>query len=153
MELLPCPPAGDNDSCIIDVNSFRLDTNHVNTNRWNLHYDKSKTYDEVGAGCILVDPNKKKYLISFPLEFKCTNNPAEYEELIICLKKFINLKVEGLKSISDMRLLPNMYVILFTVFHLILRTTNRKYDDCSLLLKLLILNHYQELICCSIYFS
>ena len=61
---------------------------------WTLYYDGSKTHDGAGAGCILLDPHKNKFLISCRLEFQCTNNTAEYEALILGLKKALDLKVK-----------------------------------------------------------
>jgi ribonuclease HI len=42
---------------------------------------------ESGVGCILIDPEQHKTLISYHLEFKCTNNTTEYEALVQGLKK------------------------------------------------------------------
>jgi ribonuclease HI len=53
------------------------------------------------AGCILIDPEKHKTLISFYLEFKCTNNTVEYDALVQGLKKFIDLKVRCLRVFGD----------------------------------------------------
>ena len=54
---------------------------------WTLYYDRSKKHDGAGAGCILLDPQKNKFLISCQLEFQCTNNIAEYETLVLDSKK------------------------------------------------------------------
>lgn len=59
---------------------------------WTLYYDGSKTHDGAGAGCILLDPQKNKFLISCWLEFQCTKNTAEYEALVLGLKKALDLK-------------------------------------------------------------
>ena len=41
----------------------------------------------VGAGCMLIDPKGSKWMISYRLEFQCTNNIVEYEALVQGLKK------------------------------------------------------------------
>ena len=40
-----------------------------------------------GAGCMLIDPKGSKWMISYRLEFQCTNNIVEYEALVQGLKK------------------------------------------------------------------
>lgn len=66
-----------------------------------LYYDGSKNHDGAGATCVLVDPKGNRFLISCRLEFQSTNNAAEYEALILGLKKAIDLKVDRLKVIRD----------------------------------------------------
>ena len=44
---------------------------------------------------------KKKHFLSCRLEFKCTNNTAEYEALVQGLKKPIELKVKNLKVYGE----------------------------------------------------
>lgn len=68
---------------------------------WTLYYDGSKTHDGAGVGCILLDPQKNKLLISCRLEFQCTNNTTEYEALILKLKKALDLKVKCLQVVGD----------------------------------------------------
>ena len=68
---------------------------------WILYFDGSKTLEGSGDGCVLIDPEKNKHFISCILEFKCTNNIAEYEELVQGLKKAIELKVKNLKVYGD----------------------------------------------------
>ena len=54
---------------------------------WTLYYDGSKTHDGAGARCILLYPQNNKFLTSCQIEFYCTNSTAEYEALILGLKK------------------------------------------------------------------
>ena len=54
-----------------------------------------------GAGYVLIDPKKNKHFLSCRLEFECTNNTAEYEALVLGLRKAIELKVENLKVYGD----------------------------------------------------
>lgn len=68
---------------------------------WTLYFDRSKTKEGAGVGCVLIDPKKTKTLITCRLEFKCTNNMVEYEALIQGLKKAIDLGVKDLKECRD----------------------------------------------------
>ena len=54
-----------------------------------------------GAGCVLIDPKNDKHVLSYRLEFECTNNTAEYEALVQGLRKAIEFKVENLKVYGD----------------------------------------------------
>ena len=93
----------------IDCNIVNLFTNVGNdTNQtyledrfWILYFDGSKTQEGSGAGCILIDPEKKKHFLSCRLEFECTNNTIEYEALVQGLKKTIELNVKKLKVFGD----------------------------------------------------
>ena len=66
-----------------------------------MNFDESKTKDGSGAGCVLIDPNNKKHLISSRLEFECTNNVVEYEALMLGLQKSIRLNMVTLKVVGD----------------------------------------------------
>jgi ribonuclease HI len=68
---------------------------------WSMFFDGSKTQEGVRAGCVLIDPEQCKTLISCHLEFECTNNTAEYKALVQGLKKAIDLKVKYLKVFGD----------------------------------------------------
>ena len=48
-----------------------------------------------------MDPKKNKFLISCYLEFQWNNNIVGCKELILALKKAIDLKIECLKVIHD----------------------------------------------------
>ena len=58
---------------------------------WILKFDGSSTEKSVGAGIIIISPKGMKTTISFNLAFKCTNNQAEYEALVIGLEILIEL--------------------------------------------------------------
>lgn len=66
-----------------------------------LYFEGSRSNDGVGVGCILVNINGKKTMLSYRLEFKCTNNVAEYEAFIQGLQKVINLDVKFLNFFGD----------------------------------------------------
>ena len=68
-------------------------------------FDGSKTLEGSGAGCVLIDPQKNKHLLSCRLDFECTNNTAEYEALVQGLKKVIELKVSNLNCFGILKLL------------------------------------------------
>ncbi|XP_059654790.1 uncharacterized protein LOC132301564 [Cornus florida] len=61
---------------------------------WTLIFDGSSTHDGGGAGIVIISLKGRKSTFSFFLDFKCTNNQAEYEALIIGLEILLELKVE-----------------------------------------------------------
>ena len=54
-----------------------------------------------GDDCVLIETRKNKHFLSCILEFKCTNNTAEYEVLVQGLRKAIELKVKNMKVYGD----------------------------------------------------
>jgi ribonuclease HI len=51
-----------------------------------MFFDGSKSQYGAKAWCIIIDPHQRKTLISYRLEFECTNNNAKYEALVQGLK-------------------------------------------------------------------
>jgi len=76
LDLISYTPIGVNESCKIDEhsNSNSIGTNLVVDDIWILYFDSSRTQDGSRAGCILIDPYYKKYILSCHLELECTNN-------------------------------------------------------------------------------
>ncbi|XP_050211617.1 uncharacterized protein LOC126661794 [Mercurialis annua] len=53
---------------------------------WRMWFDGCRTSQGAGAGVHIVLPMGASYRVSFALNFKCTNNQAEYEALILGLQ-------------------------------------------------------------------
>lgn len=68
---------------------------------WTLYFNGSKYNDGVGAGCILVNPDRETNMLAYKLGFDCTNNIVEYEALVQGLQKAISLTVRYLKMFGD----------------------------------------------------
>ena len=73
----------------------------MNNGLWSLYFDGSKSKEGARAGCLLIDPHRKRYFVACRLEFECTNNIAEYEALIQGLKKAIDLGAKALVVLGD----------------------------------------------------
>ena len=73
----------------------------VNSLRWILYFDGSKSKEGAGAGCLLFDPKGNKTCIACRIEFNCTNNTVEYEAPIQGLKKEIDLDIKVLVAYGD----------------------------------------------------
>jgi ribonuclease HI len=72
---------------------------------WTMFFDRSISYEGVGVGCILVDPEQRKTPISYHLEFKCTNNTVECEALVQGLKRSFDLKVKCIRVFGDLEII------------------------------------------------
>jgi ribonuclease HI len=68
---------------------------------WSLYFDRSKSKEGVGPGCVIIDPAGNKNLIACRLEFECTNNTAEYEALLQGLRKELDMNIQNLTVFGD----------------------------------------------------
>jgi ribonuclease HI len=68
---------------------------------WTLFFDGSKSLEGAREGCILKDLKGTKMLITWRLEFPCTNNTIEYDTLVHGLRKAVDLKAEKIKVFGD----------------------------------------------------
>ena len=63
---------------VYNVNSnFRIDPIV-----WTLFFERSRSKEGAGVGCVLIDPKGIKTMIACRLEFECTNNVNDYESLV-----------------------------------------------------------------------
>ena len=68
---------------------------------WTLFFDGSTRQQGGGAGVVLVDPNEDQVKYMVHLEFKATNNMAEYEALIFGLSAALSLGLRQLLVKGD----------------------------------------------------
>ena len=68
---------------------------------WKLFFDGSQYNDGAGAGCVLVIPEGNKTMLTYRLEFDCTNNTTKYEALVQWLYKAIRLEIKYLQVFGD----------------------------------------------------
>jgi hypothetical protein len=67
---------------------------------WTMFFDGACTKESAGAGVVLISPSKKTSHLSFKLDFKVTNNIAEYEALapgIKCSQRDEDSKITGIR--------------------------------------------------------
>ncbi|XP_065008028.1 uncharacterized protein LOC135638684 [Musa acuminata AAA Group] len=75
-----------------------------NQNMWTLHIDGSSTSGAVRVGLILKGSSEETYERSLQLQFRATNNEAEYEALLHGLHLALEMHVDGLEVFSDSQL-------------------------------------------------
>ena len=78
----------------------------VESKPWKLMFDGSKTDEGVGAGIVLIAPNKQIYQFAYQLEAQHVQscNQAEYEALIIGLELAIEFSIRSLQVFGDSQL-------------------------------------------------
>jgi ribonuclease HI len=72
---------------------------------WTLFFDRSAHQQVGGAGVVLIDPNGDQVKYMVHLEFKATNNMAEYEALIFGLSAALSLGIRQLLVKGDSQLI------------------------------------------------
>ncbi|KAK9070269.1 hypothetical protein SSX86_010669 [Deinandra increscens subsp. villosa] len=74
---------------------------------WELHSDGASSADGAGAGVILISPAGKEYARAYKLNFRASNNEAEYEALIAGLKLALKYKAKHVRAHIDSLLAAN----------------------------------------------
>jgi ribonuclease HI len=70
-----------------------------------MYFDGANTKDSTGAGVVLISPSKETISLSFKLDFRTTNNIAEYEALLLGLNSAKEMGIKGLKAFGDVELI------------------------------------------------
>ena len=72
--------------------------------QWIMKFDRSLTAHLGGVGIVLYHKKDKVVVLSFKLEFPCSNNTTEYEAYLIGLATALEMGVKHLKVIGDLNL-------------------------------------------------
>jgi len=84
---------------------------------WKLYFGGTISKDGVGAGILLISPDRENITQYFKLDFNVTNNVVEYEALILGLDLVKSLKVQNLSVLSDSKLIVKQVRNLCQVKH------------------------------------
>jgi ribonuclease HI len=68
---------------------------------WTMFFDGACTKESAGAGIVFISPSKKTSHLSFKLDFKVTNNIAEYEALLLGLNAAKEKGIRKLQAFGD----------------------------------------------------
>ena len=88
---------------------------------WTIHFDESSAQISGGSGVVLISPSKENIHLSYKLDFKTTNNVAEYEALLL-----------GVKAAKDMGI---MCMNIFGEADLIIQQVNNTFQMKNIILK------------------
>ena len=74
---------------------------------WWMYFDRDYSKSRKGASIMIICPSNKVYKFAFKLEFKASNNVAEYEALLLGLEtiKYMGIKMLNIKGDSDLVIL------------------------------------------------
>ena len=73
----------------------------VERQSWILKFDGSSMKKSARVRIVIISPKGIKTTLSFNLTFKCTNNQAEYEALVICFEILMELGAQEVHIIGD----------------------------------------------------
>ncbi|XP_028086009.1 uncharacterized protein LOC114286987 [Camellia sinensis] len=104
-DLLAHFPSGEHESPSDELPGDEFQAAEVNIEgEWSLSFDGSFTSKGGGAGIVLISSNQTEVNLSYKLDFKCSNNEAEYEALILGLMAALDLGVSLLCIKGDSNL-------------------------------------------------
>ena len=70
-----------------------------------MFFDLASTQASAGAGIVLISPSKETIHLSYKLDFKTTNNIAEYEALLLGVKAAKEMGIMCIKIFGDVDLI------------------------------------------------
>ncbi|GMP66143.1 hypothetical protein CsSME_00026619 [Camellia sinensis var. sinensis] len=104
-DLLAHFPSGEHEPPLDELPRDEFQADEVNTEgEWSLSFYGSSTSKGGGAGIVIISPNQTEVNLSYKLDFKCSNNEAEYEALILGLMVALHLGVSLLCIKGDSNL-------------------------------------------------
>ena len=70
-----------------------------------MYFDGASTQSSAGAGVVLISPSKENIHLSYKLDFKTTNNIAEYEALLLGVKDAKEMGIMCINIFGDANLI------------------------------------------------
>jgi ribonuclease HI len=86
-----------------------------------MYFDGAGTKDSTGAMVVLISPSKETISLLFKLDFRTTNNIAEYEALLLGLNSAKEMGIKGLKVFGDADLIIQQVNSTFQTKHVRLK--------------------------------
>ncbi|KAA0054702.1 uncharacterized protein E5676_scaffold104G00110 [Cucumis melo var. makuwa] len=84
---------------------------------WFMYFDGATRRSGLGAGIILISPEKHMLPYIFALAKLCLNNVAEYQALIIDLQMTLEIRVSFIEIYGDSKLIINQLSLQYDVKH------------------------------------
>ncbi|KAA0057706.1 uncharacterized protein E5676_scaffold970G00470 [Cucumis melo var. makuwa] len=84
---------------------------------WTMYFDDAARRSAMGAGIVLISPEKHMLPYSFVLAKLCSNNVAEYHILIIGLQMALEIGVSFIEIYGDSKLIINQLLLQYDVKH------------------------------------
>ena len=75
------------------------------SNWWIMYFDGVVNVCGNGAGVMIISPDEKQYLVLVKVQFKCTNNTAEYKACILDLEAALKMNIRKIDVYGDSMLI------------------------------------------------
>jgi ribonuclease HI len=95
-------------SIFVEEDNIPLEGIDSDDELWRMHFDGSHSNEGNRAGIILVSPAGKNHNLSYRLEFACSNNVAEFEDLLLGIENALNLGCGHLSVFKNSELVVNL---------------------------------------------
>jgi ribonuclease HI len=99
------------------------------TSVWKMFFDGASSREGVGAGVVLVSPVQEIISLSYKLEFKATNNVAEYEALVLGLRAAKDMGIKEISVFGDVELIVHQIRNIYQAKHPRLRSYRNEVWD------------------------
>ena len=70
-----------------------------------MYFDRASAQSSASAGVVLISPSKENIHLSYKLDFKTTNNVAEYESLLLGVKATKEMGIMCVNIFGDVYLI------------------------------------------------
>jgi ribonuclease HI len=85
-----------------------LERTDLDKDLWHMYFDGSCSSEGNGAGITLVSPVGKIHNLSYRLEFVCSNNVADFEDLLLGIENALNIGCGHLSVFGSSELVVNV---------------------------------------------
>jgi hypothetical protein len=72
---------------------------------WKMFFDGASSGEGVGAGVVFISPCQEVVSLSYKMEFEDTNNVAEYEALVLCMRAAKEMGIREIAIFGDAELI------------------------------------------------
>jgi ribonuclease HI len=95
-------------SIFVEEDNIPLERIDLDDYLWHIHFDGSQSKEGNEVGIILVSPAGKIHNMSYRLEFSCTNNATELEDLLLGIENTLNIGCGHLSVFGNYELVLNL---------------------------------------------
>jgi ribonuclease HI len=127
---------------IVDHSEDAREACYVEAQPWKLFFDGSVCSRGCGIDYVTVSPVGVKYEMVVHLEYKCTNNRAEYEALAAGLEMLLNMKAKNVEAYGDSQLVVQQ---ILGESHCLDRTLKQCLERCMRLIEKLDTFHIRHI--------
>jgi ribonuclease HI len=95
-------------SIFVEEDNVPLEKIDLDNDIWHMHFDGSFSSEGNGVDIVLVSSAGKNHNLSYRLEFACTNNVVEFEDLLSGIENTLNISCSHLSVFGNSELVVNL---------------------------------------------